>query len=70
MRARTGAITFDVRGGRMVLVGAGGAVKPITDQALRRAVYAYLVLRADRSRGVHNPALARRLLAQPLAALK
>jgi hypothetical protein len=70
VRGRTGAVTFDVRGGRMVLVNASGTVQPIADQALRRAVYAYLVLRADRSRGVHNPALARRLITQPLAALK
>jgi hypothetical protein len=70
VRARTGAVTFDVRGGRMVLVTAQGGVKPITDQALRRAVWAYLVLRADRSGGVHNPGLARRLLTQPIAALR
>jgi len=63
---------------RKISIAQTADVKPIEalergavrDQALRRAVYAYLVLRADRSRGVHNPALARRLLAQPLAALK
>jgi hypothetical protein len=70
VRARTGAVTFDARDGRMVLVNAKGAVQPIADPALRRAVYAYFVLRADRSGGVHNPGLARRLLTQPLGALK
>jgi hypothetical protein len=70
VRARTGAVTFDVRGGRMVLVAANGTTRPIGDPALRRAVWAYLVLRADRSGGVHNPSLARRLMTQPLAALR
>ncbi|HEY3357403.1 MAG TPA: hypothetical protein VGQ83_29400 [Polyangia bacterium] len=69
VRARTGAVTFDVRDERMVLVDGAGAARPIADAALRRAVYGYLALKADRSHGVHNPGLTRRLLRQAGAAV-
>jgi hypothetical protein len=68
VRARTGAVTFDVRDGRMVLVDPQARARPIGDATLRRAIYGYLALKADRSHGVHNPGLTRRLLRQIAAA--